>query len=110
MDFKKSFLIIPFLILILLTVTVVSADENITEDVAVPSQDIEIPIAESIVNESSQIIQNPQVNTKMESKDVTTYHKENAELVGYLKDTSNQPIANKPVSIFINDKIYNKLP
>lgn len=109
MDFKKSFLIIPFLILILLTVGIASADENITGDVATPSQDIEIPITEISVNESSQIIQNPQINTKMESKDVTTYHKENAELVGYLKDTSNQPITNKPVSIFINDKVYNKM-
>ncbi len=46
--------------------------------------------------------------SKIESKDITTYYMEKCELVGYLKDSGSQPISNRTVSIFICDKVYNK--
>ena len=48
------------------------------------------------------------MSTKIESEDVTTYYKENSEFVSYLKDSNNQPISNKRVSILINSKIYDR--
>jgi hypothetical protein len=108
----NKYLIFPILLIILLTVGAASADENITlsEDTDSQSPD-DIPIIEEDLNETSEISQQAPCleNTKIESKEVTTYHKENAELVGYLKDSNNQPISNKSVSIFINSKTYNKI-
>lgn len=113
---KKSFFI-SMLLLIFLTIGMVSASDNLTDEVSLDdasAQSIETPISseiESNANESSQISEDApsQVNTKMEAKDVTTYYKEKSELVGYLKDTNNQPISGKKVSISINNKVYDKI-
>lgn len=59
-----------------------------------------------------EIAQNPagdiRNQTKIESENITSYYKENCELICCLKDDSNQSISNKTLSIFINGKIYNK--
>ena len=80
---KKSFFI-SMLLLIFLTIGMVSASDNLTDEVSLDdasAQSIETPISseiESNANESSQISEDApsQVNTKMEAKDVTTYYKE----------------------------------
>ena len=114
----KKFLIFPILLLILLSIGFVSANDNVTDKISldeeVISQNSDSNLIsgdiESSTNESSQFIgeQHSQINTKIEAKPVKTYYKEGAELVSYLKDSSNKPISNKKVSIFINNKIYNK--
>lgn len=112
----KKLLIVPILLLILLGVGFVSANENNTDEFSLSDgtviQDSEEHISsEDIVNESSQVsVEEPALeNTKIDAKDIKTYYKEDADLVGYLKDSNNQPISNKKVSIFINNKIYNRL-
>lgn len=106
----NKLLIFPILILILLSLGIASANDNITDDISLneeitlqnENESIEIP-----ENEHSQI--EVQQSIKIETKDIKTYYKEDAELVGYLKDSNNKPISNKKVSILINNKIYNKL-
>ena len=112
--YKKLFLIS---ILLVLTLGVVSASENITDDVSLDEQTIDVDQNQDVgkvetnVNESSSSISNTKipVDTKIETKNINMYYKESSELVGYLKDTNNNPISNKNVSITINNKIYNRI-
>lgn len=99
----------------MLTVGFVSASENVTADNALDEQSIssnQTHIFEKLENnnESSPVECNSHpFNAKIETKNINTYYKENTELVSYLKDVNNNPLANKKVSILINDKIYNKI-
>ena len=93
----------------------VSASDNSTAennfDDGVISQDVvETSVSGNVLNESSQSVDDcqSQINTKIETNNVTTYYKENSKLVSYLKSSDNQPISNKTVFIGINGKIYNK--
>ena len=110
---NRNYLMLLILLLVFLTIGIVSANENVTGDISlnevIHSQDIaEIPIAETTEGKLNEIVENSQINTNIESKDVKTYYKEKSDLVAYLKDSNNQPISNKKVSIFINDKKYDK--
>ena len=111
---NKNYLMLSILLLIFLTMGIVSANENITDDISlndeIPSQDIsETPLSHEIESDANEHIQNSQETTIIEAKDVKTYYKEKYNLVAYLKDSSNQPISNKKVSILINDKNYDKV-
>ena len=92
---------------------IVSANDNITKDISqnnnVHTQ--EIVDTKDLVNKSLPVTENaPNItNTKIESKDVTTYYKEKSQLTTYLKDNDNQPIPNKKLSIHINNKNYDKI-
>ena len=105
MFFKKSFFI-SMLLLIFLTIGMVSASDNLTDEVSLDdasAQSIETPIISEIKNDSSESSHIPEdvpslMNTKMEAKDVTTYYKEKSELISYLKESNNQPISGKKVS------------
>ena len=105
---NRKCIIFTIILLIFLTVGVVSAEENVTEDILIAETPINEDI-ESGMNESDQIIDNSPIEAKIEVKDVTTYYKEKSELVSYLKDNENQPIANKKVSISLNNKIYDRI-
>ena len=110
---NRNYLMLLILLLVFLTIGIVSANENVTGDISlnevIHSQDIaEIPIAEATEGKLNEIVENSQINTNIESKGVKTYYKEKSDLVAYLKDSNNQPISNKKVSIFINDKEYDK--
>lgn len=113
---NKRFVPIVTIIVLIFSIGLVAASDNTTEDfysgndlsneVAVPEMDDAI----DKINDSIQIESHEEkTNTHIQTKDVNTYYKENSELIGYLKDTNNQPISNKKVSIFINNKIYNKI-
>ena len=112
---SKRFLIVPILLLILLSIGFVSASDNGTDEIALIDESVSQPVDETPINEeisndmndSSNIGSCP-MSTKIESEDVTTYYKENSEFVSYLKDSNNQPISNKRVSILINSKIYDR--
>lgn len=111
----KKMLIVS--LLVLLTLGVASASENITDDVFMDEQTIDVDQnqdvgeVENSVNDSSSSIDDTKipVDTKIETKNVNAYYKESSDLVGYLKDTNNNPISNKNVSITINNKIYNRI-
>ena len=118
----KKFLIVPILLLIFLSIGMVSATDDVLADgsdsVDAISHDIEeTQISEDMhadegINESSQNVVNncpSQTTTDIKADRVTTYYKENSQLVGYLKDSNNQPIPNKRVSIFINKIVYDKI-
>lgn len=110
----KKYSIILIFLLIFLTVGVVSANENITDDLSLSdetdSQDIsQTPVAEEIEsNVIDETVNNPQKDTSIKAKDVKTYYKEKSDLVAYLTDDNNQPIANKKVSIAIDNKNFDK--
>lgn len=106
--------IILILFLIFLTAGIVSANENITDDVSLneemSSQNIsEIPVDEKIEASVNETIQHSQKDTNIKAKDVETYYKEKSNFVAYLKDDNNQPISNKKVSISVNNKNYDKI-
>ena len=108
----KKILIVS--ILLIFAIGMVSASEDIAEDNNVSSQNIEEsqPIEEinDNVTESLQASEDSPntVDTKIEANDVKTYYKEKSELVAYLKDNDNQPIANKKVSISLNNNNYDR--
>lgn len=113
--FENKFLILPLLLLVLLTIGIASASENITEiafdgQSSYPSID-DAPITDEINNNESLPVYDVQskAGTKIESKNVKAYYKENSLLVGYLKDNDNQPLSHKRVSISINEKTYEKI-
>lgn len=84
-----------------------SANENVTENISLDDCEVSqmIDDVESDVGESSF----NQLDSKIETKNITAYYKENSELVSYLKDVNNKPLSNKKVSISLNDKVYNKV-
>ena len=110
---NRNYSIILLLLLIFLTVGVVSANDNITDDISLneemSSQNVsETPVTEEIESDGNDNIQNFE-ETTIQAKDVNTYYKEKSELVAYLKDSNNQPIANKKILISLNNKNYDKL-
>ena len=108
----KKILIVS--ILLVFAIGMVSASEDIAEDNNVSSQNIEEsqPIDEinDNVTESLQASEDlpSTVDTKIEANDEKTYYKEQSELVACLKDNDNQPIANKKVSISLNNNNYDR--
>jgi hypothetical protein len=104
----KVYLIGIGLLLLFISIGAVSANDNVTDDVSLDEESLltgidETPVAE--INESSPTIQ----DSHIEVKDVKTYYKEKSTLVSYLKDDKNQSISNKKVSIFINNKGYDRI-
>lgn len=63
------------------------------------------------INESLQSTGNSSAlkDSRIESKNVNTYYKENSELAAYLKDSNSNPISNRNVQISLNNKIYDKI-
>ena len=110
---NRNYSIILLLLLIFLTVGVVSANDNLTDDISLneemSSQNVsETQITEEIESDGNDNIQNSE-ETTIQTKDVNMYYKEKSELVAYLKDSNNQPIANKKILISLNNKNYDKL-
>lgn len=94
----------------LLSIGFASANDNITDEGAISQDSGEYLISEDVESPQDESISEANVleSTRIEANDIKTYYKEDAELVSYLKDSNNQPISNKKVSILINNKIYNK--
>ena len=99
------------LILLILAMGIVSAsdnstcDFNLTEDLQSSAVNVsDASVFSKCIDENAS----NQENVHIESKNITTYYKEKCELVSYLKDDNNQPISNRTISVFINDKIYNR--
>jgi len=111
---KNRFIVLLIFVIFLVGLSVVSANENIT-DVSDVINDDEVILEdpESLNQDSSDDLINDsqanlKTNSKIETHDVTGYYKDNLEFVSYLKDGNNQPISNKKVSILINSKSYDK--
>lgn len=119
--FNKKLLMLPILLLFILSIAIVSASDNITEDISsadnlefseadnIPISEVEESIDENNLQINSSEVQSEKINTKIQTKDVTSYYKEKTELISYLKDNNNHPISNKKVSIVINNKLYNRI-
>lgn len=82
---KKKFLIFSMLFLFILCIGFVSAGDNQT-DASVTDNDINVEV-----------------------DDVDTYYKEESQLVGYVKNSHNQPVGNRTVDIKINDATYSQI-
>ena len=111
MMFKRNLIIISAVLFFILSFSAVYASDNVT-DISLNSDAIlenEVSVSDDFSVEDSHQSQNgEQVNTKIESMNISSYYKEKNVLVSYLKDDSNSPIQNKSLSIFLNGKTYNK--
>ena len=94
MFLNKISIIFLTIFIIFLTIGVVSADNQTTDN---------IDFEQNTFKNSSII------TTHIQTHNITTYYKQDTELVSYLKDNYNQGISNKKVTILINNKIYNKI-
>ena len=106
--FKKSALIVLMLFLLSLGLGVVSASENMTDNIQGTAFK-ETPLMEdNIENDFLQVNDRNKKKkaTHFEVKDIVSYYKEKTTFVNYLKDSNNQSIQNKTIKIQINDKIY----
>lgn len=91
MILNKITVIILTVFIIFLTLGVVSADNDTFDNSEV-----------SFTNSSA-------LTTHIETQNITSYYNQETELVSYLKDSNNQGISDKKVTILINNKIYNKI-
>lgn len=109
--FKRSLLIILMLFLLSLCLGVVSASENMTDNIQGTDFDETVLMEENIEKDFSQVnesIIDNQKTTHIDVKNTVSYYKEKMTLVSYLKDSNNQSIQNKTIKIQINDKIYKR--
>lgn len=119
MSLNNKIFIFSFILLIFIFISAVSASDNVTDEISLndDGNSLEVNDAqmigdiENVTSESSQSIEDApiKIDSKIESKKVTAYYKEDCQLVSYLRDDNNQPIANKKVSISINSKIYDRI-
>ncbi|MBQ2665725.1 hypothetical protein [Methanobrevibacter sp.] len=103
----NKLLIFPILLFMLLSMGFVCANDNITEDVSLNDEAV-LQYSDDYLNDSSQIMEEFSQGTKIQAESIKAYYKDDAEMVSYLKDSNNQPLFNKKLSISINDKTYNK--
>ena len=110
--FKRNLIIISIVLFFILSFGAVYASDNVTDDISLNSDTIlendDAVFDNFSVEDSSQIVNDNKVNTKIESIDINSYYTEKNELVSCLKDNNNKPIQNKSLSIFLNGKTYNK--
>ena len=106
MLFNKKFILGSFLILIFLSLAVVSASADSDDASLNQTYTVEVvSLSETLESEN----ESSQINSRIESEDVTTYYQENSEFVSYIKDADNQPISGKKLSVLINNKVYSKI-
>lgn len=112
--FARNFLVVPLFLLVILTVGIASASHDITDNSTL--QDIQSIDAGEIIGEieSEEDLHDTgdvqvRMDTKIESKNVCKYYKEDLELISYLKDSHNRPISNKNLSIIIDNKVHHEI-
>ena len=105
-DFKSKFVIVLSLFVLFLSISGVSALDNITDvqdDIgALENNDID-NVYDAQIEHVVEI-----KNTSINSNSPSVYYKEKGQLVTYLKDDCGQPISNKNLTILLNGKIYTK--
>lgn len=106
----NKWILLGILLLTLLTFSAVNASDDFTKDnqTDVVSEAIELPEFEEHTETFSPDSIEP-TNTKIKSDNVNTYYKEKSELIGWLKDNNDNPLANKSISITLDKKNYTKL-
>lgn len=112
---KNKIFFILVSLLFILSISNAFAVDNVSDNATIENpvdcedvgESLTVDKSDSSSNDSSQVV-SEEIDTKIETKNVNTYYKENSYLVSYLKDTDNNPVSNKNVSIFINNKVYNK--
>jgi len=108
-DFKSKFVIVLSLLVLFLSISGVSALDNITDVV-----DIQGDIG-ALENKDIDNVYDAQIehvveikNTSINSNSPSVYYKEKGQLISYLKDDGGQPISNKNLTILLNGKCYTK--
>ncbi len=98
--FKKSIKISLILLILIVSLSFVSAHDNTTDVVK-----DKIKYSENIGEFNNDLLSD---DSHIEIDDGNYYYKEKNTLVGYLKDTNGTAIKNKQVDIFLNEKHYIK--
>ena len=98
--FKKSIKISLILLILIVSLSFVSAHENTTDVVK-----DKIKYSGNIDEFNNDLLSD---DSHIEIDDGNYYYKEKNTLVGYLKDTNGTAIKNKQVDIFLNEKHYIK--
>lgn len=91
-------IVISAFLFFILSLGMVYASENITEDSTIDDDSISMDVADN-----SSV-----VNTKIETNNINSYYKEKNELTCYLKDSEGNAIGDKDVSILLDGKTYYK--
>jgi hypothetical protein len=103
---KKIFNISLMLLILLFAMNFAFASDNVTDASVEEDSAFEVPVCEVDVNESEG--DSAKVDAQIEVNSIEAYYKEKTDLVGYLKDANGTPIKDRPVSVCINDRVYNR--
>lgn len=109
--FKNRLVLISLLLLFFIGVGVVSASENVTEDIGEMNFENQVSI-DSVDSDDFQkenYINESQKSTNIVSNNIVSYYKEKTQVVAYLTDGNNQPVQNKTLKVQVADKIYDTL-
>ena len=108
---KKSFSILLIVLIFAISLNIVFASENVTEnvtcDVSTQGESIDV---ESNWDDAVDGVDNSSLktSTQIQGNEINSYYKEKNQLVSYLKDINGTPIKNKTLNILLNGKEYNK--
>ena len=102
--FKKTFNILFILLVLFVSLSIVSAQENTTQFIA-DGESFSESLDEISVNNTNAA---DTVDVQIDVCDVESFYKEKSNLEGYLKDCNGTPISNKQVNVVLNGQSYNK--
>lgn len=98
MMFKRKILVISAFLLFILSLGMVCASDNVTEDSIMVDGDSSF---EPVENSSVE-------NTHIETNPINSYYNGKTSFSCYLKDSDGNPVGNKNLIISLNGKVYNK--
>lgn len=106
-EFKCKFVIVLSLLVLFLSISGVSALDNITD--VVVQEDADALENNDIDNIDARIDNVVEIkNTSINSNSPSVYYKEKGQLVTYLKDSGGHPVSNKNLTILLNGKSYTR--
>ena len=112
LSLKKSFNILLIVFIFSISLNIVFASDNVTENIICDASMESDSIGGDFIfnNDVNEIFENTSFknNAQIQTSDVNSYYNEKNEFVSYLKDMNGNPIKNKPVTISLNGKSYNK--
>ncbi len=107
LDFKKSFYLVLVLLILTVSLSMVSAQENATDlisDELISSQ-LENEI---VINDNYELGDDSQIVSQIDLDNSDFYYKEDNNVITYLKDVNGTPIKNKQLTVFLDGNKYNK--
>ena len=107
LDFKKSFYLVLVLLILTVSLSMVSAQENTTEVISeeLISSQLENEID---IDDNYDLVSDSQITSQIDLDNSDFYYKEDNNVITYLKDVNGTPIKNKQLTVFLDGNKYNK--